>query len=140
MWKKIIGFAPALITMFGSKNNKNVINKEENFLSSKKFFIVFTSIILLATFYAASVFILFLTASIPVVIPAFVTIFVETIKIFAIIISAYLGLQTAIDFRYNSNSENSYKGENSFFEEKIIREGASNAPKIKPFSVLAIEE
>lgn len=93
--------------------------KSINFLRSKKFFVVFSSILMLIAFYAASVFILFLTAPIPTITTPFVTIFVETIKIFAIIISAYLGLQAAIDFKYNSQSDVTVHGEYIKTEEKI---------------------
>lgn len=93
--------------------------KSINFLRSKKFFVVFSSIIMLLAFYGVSVFILFLTAPIPTITSPFVTIFVETIKIFAIIISAYLGLQAAIDFKYNSESNTSLKGELSYAKEEV---------------------
>ena len=95
-------------------------------------------------FYAASIFVLFLTAPLPTITAAFVTIFVETIKIFAIIISAYLGLQTAIDFKYNSSSDTSFRGENinvtETHTERIIEEGSPNAPEVRPFSTIATEE
>jgi hypothetical protein len=93
--------------------------KSINFLKSKKFFVVFTSIIMLLAFYGISVFILFLTAKIPTITFPFVTIFVETIKIFAIIISAYLGLQAAIDFKYNSTSNTELKGEFNHIKEEV---------------------
>ncbi|NBO22905.1 hypothetical protein EBU94_06175 [bacterium] len=93
--------------------------KSINFLRSKKFFIVFTSILMLLGFYCVSVFILFLTAPVPTITAPFVTIFVETIKVFAIVISAYLGLQAAIDFRYNSESNTSLKGELSYAKEEV---------------------
>lgn len=93
--------------------------KSINFLRSKKFFVVFTSILMLLAFYGISVFILFLTAPIPTITSPFVTIFVETIKIFAIIISAYLGLQAAIDFKYNSESNTELKGELKYAKEEV---------------------
>lgn len=95
-----------------------------NFFSSKKFFIVFSSILLLMFFYLTSVGILFLTSFFPSITGSYVTIFVESIKIFAIIISVYLGLQASIDFKYQSLSQNtnnnSYSVEQR--EEKIIQE------------------
>ena len=45
-----------------------------NFLASKKFYVVFWSIIILSLFYAASVCILFLTSSFPDIIIPFVSI------------------------------------------------------------------
>jgi hypothetical protein len=95
-----------------------------NFFSSKKFFIVFSSIVLLMFFYLTSVGILFLTSFFPTITESYVTIFVESVKIFAIIISVYLGLQASIDFKYNSSSSQSYDTTKSIEEidEKVIIE------------------
>lgn len=93
--------------------------KSINFLRSKKFFVVFSSVLMLLAFFGVSVFILFLTAPLPTITTPFVTIFVETIKIFAIIISAYLGLQAAIDFKYNSESSTVLKGEIQYAKEEV---------------------
>jgi hypothetical protein len=95
-----------------------------NFFSSKKFFIVFSSIVLLMFFYLTSVGILFLTSFFPTITEPYVTIFVESIKIFAIIISVYLGLQASIDFKYNSSSSQSYETTKSIeqIDEKVIIE------------------
>lgn len=113
--------------------------KSINFLRSKKFFVVFSSILMLILFYGISVFILFLTAPLPSITSSFVTIFVETIKIFAIIISAYLGLQAAIDFKYNSESNVIHQTENlnSRIEEFIVEEYLSG-PKEEDY-ILEIE-
>lgn len=84
-----------------------------NFLASKKFYVVFCSVIILSIFYSASIFVLFLTATMSATITsAFVTIFVETVKILAIIIGSYLGVQTILDFKYNSESSNRFLSEN----------------------------
>ena len=95
-----------------------------NFFSSKKFFIVFSSIVLLMFFYLTSVGILFLTSFFPTITDPYVTIFVESVKIFAIIISVYLGLQASIDFKYNSSSSQSYETIKSIeqIDEKVIIE------------------
>ena len=95
-----------------------------NFFSSKKFFIVFSSIVLLMFFYLTSVGILFLTSFFPTITDPYVTIFVESVKIFAIIISVYLGLQASIDFKYNSSSSQSYDTIKSIeqIDEKVIIE------------------
>jgi hypothetical protein len=111
MWKKVtetVQSATAFLQNGKVPPNTPIQYREDlskiNFFSSKKFFIVFSSIVLLMVFYLVSVGILFLTAKVPTITDSYVIIFVESIKIFAIIISAYLGLQAAIDFRYNSNS------------------------------------
>ena len=95
-----------------------------NFFSSKKFFIVFSSIVLLMFFYLTSVGILFLTSFFPTITEPYVTIFVESVKIFAIIISVYLGLQASIDFKYNTSSSQSYDTVKSIeqIDEKVIIE------------------
>jgi hypothetical protein len=84
--------------------------KETNHLASKKFFVIFTSVIMLAAFYYSSVFIL-LAMKMPEHIPAFVTLFSKTIEIFAIIIASYLGVEAVVDLRYNSASNAEVKGE-----------------------------
>jgi hypothetical protein len=76
-----------------------------NFFASKKFFIIFSAIVLLMFFYLTSVGILFLTSFYPAITDSYVIIFVESIKIFAIIISVYLGLQATIDFKYSGETK-----------------------------------
>lgn len=126
MWDKLILLGQSMSSMLS--HDKTPPNtppeyieemKSVNFLRSKKFFVVFSSILMLIAFYGISVFILFLTAPLPSITAPFVTIFVETVKIFAIIISAYLGLQAAIDFKYNSDSNTSLKGELKYAKEEV---------------------
>lgn len=90
-----------------------------NFLSSKKFYVVFCSVIILSIFYIASIVVLFLTAYHPTITSAFVSIFTETIKILAVIIASYLGVQTILDYKMNSNSTNEYTSVNSYSKEDI---------------------
>lgn len=80
-----------------------------NFLASKKFYVVFCSVIILSVFYGLSVGVLFLTANFPNLTLPFVSIFTETIKILAIIIASYLGVQTVLDYRMQSSSNNELK-------------------------------
>jgi hypothetical protein len=84
--------------------------EETNHLSSKKFFIIFTSVLMLAALYYSSVAIL-MTITLPEHVTAFVTLFTKTIEIFAIIIASYLGVQAAVDLRYNSSSNAEVVGE-----------------------------
>jgi hypothetical protein len=99
-----------------------------NFLASKKFYVVFCSIIILALFYGISIFVLFLTAVTPSLTVPFVSIFTETIKILAVIIASYLGVQTVLDYKMQSNNTLNLEGSNLFskqeLEEKIITEWA----------------
>ena len=86
--------------------------EDTNHLSSKKFFIIFTSVIMVAFVYYSSIFILFLfPKEFGTHITAYVTIFSETMKIFGLIIATYLGVQTVADFSFNSSSSASLQGE-----------------------------
>lgn len=131
MWERVIDIAKnatAFLQAGKVPPNTPIQYREDfskiNFFSSKKFFIVFSSVILLMVFYLVSVGILFLTSFFPDITQSYVTIFVESVKIFAIIISVYLGLQATIDFKYNSSSTNINETHNSIdqIDKKIIVE------------------
>jgi ABC-type Na+ efflux pump permease subunit len=120
MWQKIVDIAKTASSMLHSGDippntppeYQSDLSKV-NFLASKKFFVVFCSVIILSVFYAVSIFVLFLTSTMSTTITsAFVTIFVETIKILAVIIGSYLGVQTLLDFKYKSDSNTEFKSEN----------------------------
>ena len=99
--------------------------KKENHFASKKFFIAVTAFLGLLFFYFTSVAVLFF---IPPdnrdMVSGYVTIFTKTIEVLAIIIAAYLGVQTIADFSYNSSSNQSYETSKSIEEidEKVILE------------------
>ena len=132
MWNKITETFQSAASFLSSSKvppNTPIQYREElkkvNFFASRKFFIVFSSIVLLMAFYLVSVGILFLTVKFPTITDSYVIIFVESIKIFAIIISAYLGLQAAIDFKYSGgNTHVSSETVKSIeqIEQKIITE------------------
>ncbi len=90
-----------------------------NFLASKKFYVVFCSVVILSIFYAASIGVLFLTAAQPSLTVPFVSLFTETVKILAVIIASYLGVQTVLDYKMQSNSNVDLQGQNSFIKEEI---------------------
>ena len=90
-----------------------------NFLASKKFYVVFWSVVILAIFYVASIGVLFLTANAPTLTVPFVSIFTETIKILAIIIASYLGVQTVLDYKMQSNTNVELQGSNNFVTETV---------------------
>jgi len=126
MWEKIVQIAKTASAMLHSGEvppNTPPQFKEDlsrvNFLASKKFFVVFCSVIILAFFYAASVFVLFLTAGVPNLTLPFVSIFTETIKILAVIIASYLGVQTILDYKMQSNSNIDLKGDYSYSKQEI---------------------
>jgi hypothetical protein len=131
MWNKVTDTVQTLAAFLSSSKvppNTPIEYREDikkiNFFASRKFFIIFTSIMLLMFFYLTSVGILFLTAYYPTLTDSYVTIFVESIKIFAIIISVYLGLQTTLDFKFNTNSNHSVNVNKSIevIDQKIITE------------------
>jgi hypothetical protein len=126
MWTKIVEIAKTASSMLHSGSvppNTPLEYKEDlskiNFLASKKFYVVFCSVIILAIFYAASIFVLFLTAPAPNLTVPFVTIFTETIKILAIIIASYLGVQTILDYRMQSNTNTNLSGQNTVIKEEV---------------------
>jgi len=98
--------------------NLRQILENENHLASKKFFIIFTSILMLAVFYYSTVFLLSLF-KMPEHITAFVTIFSKTIEVFAIIIASYLGVQAVVDLKYNSDSRAEIKGDVQVIKEEV---------------------
>ena len=129
MWKGITDLVKSAAAMLHSGSippNTPARYKENlskvNFLASKKFYVVFCSVIILAIFYIASIGVLFLTASAPSLTIPFVSIFTETIKILAVIIASYLGVQTVLDYRMQSNSNVELQGSSSFSQEVIDEE------------------
>jgi hypothetical protein len=99
--------------------------KKENHFASKKFFIAVTAFLGLLFFYFSSVAVLFfLPSDNRDMVSGYVTIFTKTIEVLAIIIAAYLGVQTLADFSYNSSSNHSYEVSKSIeqIDEKVITE------------------
>jgi len=103
--------------------NASIVEKtaleDTNHFASKKFFIIFTAMIMLAVLYFSSIGILVLLPRTPELIVAFTTIFSKVIEIFSIIIATYLGTQAVVDLRYNSNSNASIEGRVDVIEEKL---------------------
>ena len=126
MWQNIVGIAKSATAFLQNgvapPNTPKSLKKtmeDKNHFSSKKYFIIFTSVLMLAILYYSSVFILSLFNS-PEHITAYVTIFSKTIEIFAIIIAAYLGVQCAVDLKYNSESNASSEGYTEIIKEDIV--------------------
>jgi len=84
--------------------------RSTNHMESKKFYIVLTSVIILAFFYFASVGLMFLIPAGPEFISGFVTMFSKTIEILSIIIASYVGAQAVVDLKYGSHSSASLEG------------------------------
>jgi len=131
MWEKILDIAKTASSMLHSgevppNTPKRYVEdlSKVNFLASKKFYVVFFSVLILSLFYGISIFVLFLTATSPSLTVPFVSIFTETIKILAVIIASYLGVQTILDYKMQSSSNVNLEGSVSFsreeMDEKII--------------------
>lgn len=85
--------------------------KATNHMESKKFYIVLTSVIILAFFYFTSIGIMFLIPKgSPEFVGGFVTVFSKTIEILSIIIATYVGAQAAVDLKYGSSSRAALEG------------------------------
>lgn len=126
MWDKIVQIAKTASAMLHSGEvppNTPLKYKEDlskvNFLASKKFYVVFCSVLILALFYGVSIFVLFLTAASPSLTVPFVSIFTETIKILAVIIASYLGVQTILDYKMQSNNTLNLEGSNTYSKEEV---------------------
>ena len=85
--------------------------KSINHMESKKFYIVITSVFILAFFYFVSVGVLFfLPHNAPEFVSGFVTLFSKTIEILAVVIASYVGAQAVVDLKYASKSDASIEG------------------------------
>ena len=109
------------MTGFSSLNNKQTpVNdslekrkksKTKTHMESKKFYIVLTSVFILAFFYFTSIGIMFLLPkSSPEFVAGFVTIFSKTIEILSVIIATYVGAQAVVDLKYGSSSSAALEG------------------------------
>jgi len=95
--------------------------KSINHMESKKFFIVLTSVAILAFFYFISIGIMFLLPrEAPEFVSGFVTIFSKTIEILAIIIASYVGAQAVVDLKYSSKSSASLEGVTETIDEVTV--------------------
>ena len=93
--------------------------RSTNHMESKKFYMVLTSVAILAFFYFSSVSLLFFIPTASEIVTGFVTIFSKTIEILAIIIGSYVGAQAVVDLKYNSTSKASVEGN---FDTEYIKE------------------
>ena len=93
-----------------ASNAAKQLAEDENHFASKKFFIIFSAIIMLAFVFYTSVGILWFLPRTPEIVTAFVTIFAKVMEIFGLIISVYIGAQGLVDLRYNSSSNASLEG------------------------------
>lgn len=95
--------------------------KSTNHMESKKFYIVLTSVIILAFFYFSSIGIMFLLPKeAPEFVSGFVTIFSKTIEILSIIIATYVGAQAVVDLKYGSTSNASLVGNTETINEVTV--------------------
>jgi hypothetical protein len=85
--------------------------EDTNHLTSKKFFVVMTSLLMIVSMFFVAVGILFI---IPkdhdIVITTYATIFTKIMEQVALVISVYLGAQGLVDLKYNSSSSVGVQG------------------------------
>jgi hypothetical protein len=118
MWQNVVNIGQTVSAFLTNgkapPNTPSELEKQmedTNHLTSKKFFIIFSSLFMLAFVFYTSVALLWVIPKSPEFVTAFVTIFTKMIEIFGIIISVYLGAQGLVDLRYNSSSNASIQGE-----------------------------
>jgi len=113
--------------------------EDTNHLASKKFFIIFSSLFMLAFVFYTSVGLLWIIPKSPEIVTAFVTIFTKMIEIFGVIISVYLGAQGIVDLRYNSSSNASTEGILEQKEVDINEKILTNNAKENDYHISEIE-
>jgi hypothetical protein len=87
------------------------IMEDTNHFASKKFFIIFSAILMVITMFFVSVgFLFILPHDRDIILTAYATIFTKIIEIFGLIISVYIGAQGLVDLRYNSSSNAGMQG------------------------------
>jgi hypothetical protein len=111
MWKNLANLFKTTSSFLSSKKvppgtpiDLHEQMKRQNHFASKKFFIAFTSFLGVLFFYFVSVAVLFFIPTQNDIIAGYVQIFTKTIEVIAIIVAAYLGVQTVADFQYSSSS------------------------------------
>jgi len=113
--------------------------EDTNHLASKKFFIIFSSLFMLAFVFYTSVGFLWIIPKTPEIVTAFVTIFTKMIEIFGVIISVYLGAQGLVDLRYNSSSNASTEGILEQKEVNINESILTNNAKENDYTISEVE-
>ena len=136
MWNNAINLFKTVTSFLSSKKvppgtpaNLQEQMKKQNHLASKKFFIAFTSFLGVLFFYFVSVAVLFFIPTQNEIITGYVQIFTKTIEVIAIIVAAYLGVQTVADFQFSSSS-NTHLESNLTATEKIIEEETAKYQEI----------
>jgi succinate dehydrogenase hydrophobic anchor subunit len=118
MWHNIVNIAQTVSAFLTNgkapPNTPPELEKQmedTNHLTSKKFFVVMTSLLMIVCMFFVAVGILFI---IPkdhdIVITTYATIFTKIMEQVALVISVYLGAQGLVDLRYNSSSSASVQG------------------------------
>jgi hypothetical protein len=111
--------------------------EDVNHLSSKKFYIIFSALIMLAFVYFSSIALLcFVVPRLPEVIAAYVTIFTKSIEIFGLIISVYIGAQGIVDLKYQSTSNAGLQGVAETKDVNITEQILTNNAKEDDYTIL----
>jgi hypothetical protein len=128
MWQNITDIARTAAAMLSSgkippntPENYAEEMKKLNFLTSKKFFATFWSIIILISFHITSLLVLFVAAwaGFSDIVAALVTVSCKFADILLMILASFLGIQTAVDIIGGGKTDVSYQGENKTVTKKI---------------------
>lgn len=146
MWQNIVNVVQSATAFLQNgkappnttKSMKKVM-EDENHLSSKKFFIIFTAAIALILIYFISVGILFFIPRTAELIVAYTTIFGKMMEIFAVIVATYLGAQGMVDLKYNSQSSTSLDGEVEVKDVNIKQEILTNNAKENDYNISEVQ-
>ena len=119
MWQNIVNIAQtasAFLTNGKAPPNTPAelqkVMEDTNHLSSKKFFVIFSAIVMIVVMFLVAVGFLFLIPTEhDIVVTAYSTIFTKIIEIFGLVISVYIGAQGLVDLKYNSSSSASIEGQ-----------------------------
>ena len=95
---------------------------DTNHLASKKFFLAFSGFIVLSIFYIFNIIILFNLSGKADLLTVYPILFTKTIEVFAAIMAVYLGGQSIIDLKYNSNSNTNLEASISYAETIVANE------------------
>ena len=119
MWQNIVNIGQTVSAFLTNgkapPNTPEYLEKQmedTNHLASKKFFVIFSAIIMIVVMFLMAVgFLFIIPADHDIVVTAYSTIFTKIIEIFGLVISVYIGAQGLVDLKYNSSSAASIEGE-----------------------------
>ena len=151
MWQNIVNIAQTVSAFLTNgkapPNTPPELEKQmenTNHLSSKKFFVIMTSLLIIVSMFFVAVGILFfIPRDHDIVITTYATIFTKIMEQIALVISVYIGAQGLVDLRFNSSSNASVSGEAQSIEEnktsQVKEEYLSNNAKENDYHISEVD-